>query len=242
MQHERRRAARGAARSHRPAAPRRERVREADRRARSCCDRRSSGPQAFDDAFRDVHAALGVQASDAGGLLPDDGRRRRPPARLVLARVVPREPALRPGDRHGASRSRSATRPIVAVLYGNRARGVLPIRARFTFTDGSTQDFDYPGRGVEHEHAALRPRVRVRGKKLTKIELDPDGSTDRRRPQRTTCGRARRHGYNRRRQPPHPASSGANPARCSRIACTNKSDIVRAPRGEKCVLSSTPSG
>ena len=26
----------------------------------------------------------------------------------------------------------------------NHARGVLPIRARFTFSDGSTQDFDYP--------------------------------------------------------------------------------------------------
>ena len=32
----------------------------------------------------------------------------------------------------------------VLVAYGNRARGVLPIRARFTFSDGSTQDFDYP--------------------------------------------------------------------------------------------------
>jgi Peptidase family M1 domain len=32
----------------------------------------------------------------------------------------------------------------VMVVYGNRARGVLPIRARFTFSDGSTQNFDYP--------------------------------------------------------------------------------------------------
>ena len=43
----------------------------------------------------------------------------------------------------------------VAVMYGNRARGVLPIHARFTFSDGSTENYDYPA-SVEHEHDALR--------------------------------------------------------------------------------------
>jgi len=32
----------------------------------------------------------------------------------------------------------------VAVRFRNYAKGVLPIRARFTFSDGSTQDFTYP--------------------------------------------------------------------------------------------------
>ena len=29
-------------------------------------------------------------------------------------------------------------------MYGNRARGVLPIHARFTFSDGSSENYDYP--------------------------------------------------------------------------------------------------
>ena len=32
----------------------------------------------------------------------------------------------------------------VAVMFGNRARGVLPIHARFTFGDGSVENYDYP--------------------------------------------------------------------------------------------------
>jgi hypothetical protein len=62
----------------------------------------------------------------------------------------------------------------VAVAYGNRARGVLPIRARFTFSDGSTQEYDYPA-----EVWAASPTHYIRyysfpGKKLAKIELDPE--------------------------------------------------------------------
>jgi hypothetical protein len=62
----------------------------------------------------------------------------------------------------------------VDVLYGNRERGVLPIRARFTFSDGSTQEFVYPA-----EVWATNQRHYVRsydfaGKRVTRIELDPD--------------------------------------------------------------------
>jgi hypothetical protein len=62
----------------------------------------------------------------------------------------------------------------VAVAYGNRARGVLPIRARFTFGDGSTQEFDYPA-----EVWAASPSHYIRyyafpGKRVAKIELDPE--------------------------------------------------------------------
>jgi hypothetical protein len=62
----------------------------------------------------------------------------------------------------------------VDVAFGNRERGVLPIRARFTFSDGSTQEFLYPG-----EVWAISQRRYVRsydfaGKRVTRIELDPD--------------------------------------------------------------------
>ncbi len=62
----------------------------------------------------------------------------------------------------------------VGVAYGNRARGIEPIRARFTFSDGSTQEFDYPAevwstntRRYIREYSFLR-------KRLMKIDLDPD--------------------------------------------------------------------
>ena len=63
---------------------------------------------------------------------------------------------------------------LVGVLYGNHARGVLPIRARFTFTDGTTRDFAYPAE-VWSTNTRFYPReYAFVGKKLAKIELDPE--------------------------------------------------------------------
>ncbi len=62
----------------------------------------------------------------------------------------------------------------VAVFYGNRARGVLPIRARFTFSDGSSQNFDYPTEVWSTNTVRYLRRYRFTGKRLTRIELDPD--------------------------------------------------------------------
>ena len=62
----------------------------------------------------------------------------------------------------------------VQVFYGNRARGVLPIRARFTFSDGSTQEFDYPAEVWSTDEMSYDRIYDFKGKKLTKIELDPD--------------------------------------------------------------------
>ncbi|HEX3927556.1 MAG TPA: M1 family metallopeptidase [Gemmatimonadales bacterium] len=62
----------------------------------------------------------------------------------------------------------------VAVLYGNRERGVLPIRARFTFTDGTTQDFNYPAEVWSTNTEEYEREYTFPGKKLAKIELDPD--------------------------------------------------------------------
>jgi hypothetical protein len=59
------------------------------------------------------------------------------------------------------------------VRYRNDARGVLPIRARFTFGDGTTQEFVYPA-----EVWSMNTRYYIRryafGKKVTRIDLDPD--------------------------------------------------------------------
>jgi hypothetical protein len=62
----------------------------------------------------------------------------------------------------------------VTVVYGNRARGVLPIHARFTFSDGSTRNYDYPAE-VWSTNTTHYPRsYSFSGKSLTRIELDPD--------------------------------------------------------------------
>jgi hypothetical protein len=61
----------------------------------------------------------------------------------------------------------------VAVMYGSRMRGVLPIIARFTFADGSTQEFDYPAE-VWSTNTSHYVRHYNFGKQVAKIELDPD--------------------------------------------------------------------
>ena len=60
------------------------------------------------------------------------------------------------------------------MAYGNRARGVLPIRVRFTFSDGSTQDFNYPAEVWSTNTMHYIRRYSFVGKKLVKIELDPE--------------------------------------------------------------------
>ena len=62
----------------------------------------------------------------------------------------------------------------VAVMYGNRARGVLPIHARFTFSDGSVENFDYPAEVWSTNTTHYVRRYRFRGKTVTGIELDPN--------------------------------------------------------------------
>ncbi|HET9425545.1 MAG TPA: M1 family metallopeptidase [Gemmatimonadaceae bacterium] len=61
----------------------------------------------------------------------------------------------------------------VAVLYSNRARGVLPIRARFTFADGTSQDFVYPGE-VWSTNTSFYIRRYGFAKKVVSVEIDPD--------------------------------------------------------------------
>ncbi len=62
----------------------------------------------------------------------------------------------------------------VIVAYGNRARGVLPIHALFTFSDGSTEKYDYPAEVWSTNTTRYVRQYSFRGKTLTRIELDPD--------------------------------------------------------------------
>ncbi|HYV96365.1 MAG TPA: M1 family metallopeptidase [Gemmatimonadaceae bacterium] len=63
---------------------------------------------------------------------------------------------------------------LVAVRYANRARGVLPLHVRFTFSDGSTQNFDYPAEVWSTNTTYYIRQYTFVGKKVTRIELDPD--------------------------------------------------------------------
>jgi hypothetical protein len=62
----------------------------------------------------------------------------------------------------------------VTVQYGNRARGVLPIHARFTFSDGSTENFDYPAEVWSRNTVHYQRSYAFRGKTVSRIELDAD--------------------------------------------------------------------
>ncbi|MDE3129393.1 MAG: M1 family peptidase, partial [Gemmatimonadota bacterium] len=62
----------------------------------------------------------------------------------------------------------------VVVAYGNLARGVLPIVARFTFSDGTTQDVDYPAESWYMNSVRFVRQYAFVGKQLVKIQLDPD--------------------------------------------------------------------
>ena len=65
------------------------------------------------------------------------------------------------------------TQDSIAVVYSNRARGVMPIRARFTFEDGTTQDFEYPAE-VWSTNTEYYLRKYGFAKKVAKVEIDPD--------------------------------------------------------------------
>jgi hypothetical protein len=62
----------------------------------------------------------------------------------------------------------------VAVVYSNHARGVMPIHARFTFSDGSKQDFNYPAEVWSTNTTYYLRRYDFKGKTIAKVELDPD--------------------------------------------------------------------
>jgi hypothetical protein len=72
-----------------------------------------------------------------------------------------------------ATRMAADTQKVV-VVFGNRDRGVLPIIARFTFSDGTTQDIDYPAESWYMNSVHFARQYAFVGKTLAKIEIDPD--------------------------------------------------------------------
>ena len=62
----------------------------------------------------------------------------------------------------------------VGVLYGNRERGVLPVRARFTFSDSTTQEYVYPAEVWSTNSRRYRREYAFTKKQLVRIELDPE--------------------------------------------------------------------
>jgi Peptidase family M1 domain len=62
----------------------------------------------------------------------------------------------------------------VAIAYGNLAKGVLPIIARLTFSDSSTQNVDYPAESWYMNSVRFIRQYEFVGKKLVRVELDPD--------------------------------------------------------------------
>ncbi len=62
----------------------------------------------------------------------------------------------------------------VTIQYGNRARGVLPILARVTFSDGSTRDLSEPVDVWRADPARYTASYMLPNKTITRIELDPD--------------------------------------------------------------------
>ncbi len=62
----------------------------------------------------------------------------------------------------------------VTIVFGNRERGVLPIRARFSFSDGTTMDVHYPAEVWSTNTRRYIREFNFTGKQLVGIELDPD--------------------------------------------------------------------
>jgi hypothetical protein len=62
----------------------------------------------------------------------------------------------------------------ITVVYGNHARGVLPIHAHFTFTDGTAVDCTYPAEVWMHDGRRYTRTYVFAGKHVARIELDPD--------------------------------------------------------------------
>ena len=63
---------------------------------------------------------------------------------------------------------------VVTVRYENKARGLLPIRVRFTFSDKTTQDYVYPAEVWSTNSLQYMRQYSFVGKRPVKIEIDPE--------------------------------------------------------------------
>ncbi|MBA3672162.1 MAG: M1 family metallopeptidase, partial [Gemmatimonadaceae bacterium] len=102
------------------------------------------GPQAFDDAFRTYIARWAFKhptPTDFFRTMEDVGGRRLD---WFWREWFLENPRFDQAIDTVAVPTAGDSTTTVTVAYGNRARGVLPIRARFTFTDGTSESVEYP--------------------------------------------------------------------------------------------------
>src|SRR4051812_27790391 len=62
----------------------------------------------------------------------------------------------------------------LGVRFRNYARGVLPLHVRFTFSDGSTQNYDYPAEVWSTNTSWYDRFYTFPGKQVSKVQIDPD--------------------------------------------------------------------
>lgn len=131
------------------------------------------GPEAFDDAFRTYirrWAYKHPSPDDFYRTMEDVGGRRLDWFWREWFRENPHfDQAI-----DSVALSRSGDVQNVAVRYANRARGVLPLHVRFSFSDGTVENFDYPAEVWSRNTVHYERSYSFRGKTVTRIELDPD--------------------------------------------------------------------
>jgi hypothetical protein len=131
------------------------------------------GPEAFDDAFRTYIQRWAYKhptPTDFYRTMEDVGGRRLD---WFWREWFKENPHFDQAIDTVLTRQVGDTQQVI-VAYGNRARGVLPIRARFTFSDGSVEQYDYPAEVWSTNTTRYVRQYAFRGKTLRRIELDPD--------------------------------------------------------------------
>jgi len=131
------------------------------------------GPEAFDDAFRAYIRRWAFRhptPSDFYRTMEDvAGRRLDWFWREWFVEDMHFDQAI---DNAGIESKGDTTR--VTVVYGNHARGVLPIRVRMQMSDGSVESFDYPAEVWSMDPAQYTRYYVFVGRRPVRIELDPD--------------------------------------------------------------------
>ena len=131
------------------------------------------GPAAFDDAFRTYTARWAFKhpsPADFFRTMEDAGGRRLD---YFWREWFIENPVFDQSVDSVATAARGDTTN-VTVVYGNKARGVLPIHARLTFSDGSTEMYDYPAEVWSTNSARYLRQYSFTGKRLTGVEVDRD--------------------------------------------------------------------
>ncbi|MDB4877232.1 MAG: peptidase [Gemmatimonadetes bacterium] len=131
------------------------------------------GPAAFDDAFREYTRRWAFKhpsPTDFFKTMEDAGGRRLD---WFFREWFIENPHFDQAI-DTVARKRTADVESDTVVYANHARGVLPIHARFVFTDGTTQNFDYPAEVWSTNTTFYVRTYEFKGKTLSKIVLDPD--------------------------------------------------------------------